>query len=125
MSKGVIFNLATDLFFAPSIAAAAEALGCSVKVVDGYQDAAAFLDLMRAEKPDLIILDLNSSLPWIEWLPAAKAEPLLKATPWLAHGSHMNPRRLAAARKAGADLVAPKSQFSAELGGLMQTLLAK
>jgi hypothetical protein len=73
----------------------------------------------------LIILDLNSSIPWPEWLPAAKANPTLATVPWLAFGSHMNPRRLAAARHAGADKVVPKSQFSSELSDLIASLVTK
>jgi hypothetical protein len=72
----------------------------------------------------LIVLDLNSALPWPEWLPAAKADGHLKVIPWLAFGSHMNPRRLAAARHAGADKVVPKSQFATELDETL-TRLAK
>jgi hypothetical protein len=70
---------------------------------------------LQADPPALIVLDLNTSLPWPEWLPAAKADAALGAVPWLAFGSHMNPRRLAAARHAGADRVVPKSQFAETL----------
>ncbi|MEX1246915.1 MAG: hypothetical protein WEA61_00405 [Anaerolineales bacterium] len=125
MSNPLILHLATDLFFNPSITAAVEALSYSIKAMDRYLDTAEFLKIVRQENPALIILDLNSSLPWIEWLPAAKANKETKALPWLAYGSHMNPRRLAAARRAGADKVVPKSQFSAELDQLIQAMAAK
>jgi len=75
--------------------------------------------------PRLVVLDLNSALPWAEWLPAAKSDPRTRQIPWLAFGSHMNPRRLKAARHSGADKVVPKSEFSAELRALMQDLLMK
>ncbi len=75
--------------------------------------------------PVLIVLDLNSALPWAEWLPAAKTTFATRGIPWLAFGSHMNPRRLKAARHSGADKVVPKSEFSADLTVLTSGLLRK
>lgn len=118
----MILALSTDLFFAPKIRDAAQAAGFGFEILDQYKTVAEFLALVNERQPALIILDLNSSLPWPEWLPAAKSETQAKATPWLAYGSHMNPRRLAAARHAGADKVVPKSQFNAELPQLISAL---
>jgi DNA-binding NarL/FixJ family response regulator len=123
--KGLIVGLATDLFFAPKIETAAGSLGNTVKWVAEYQPTAVFVQLLHEEKPGLIILDLNSSLPWVEWLTAAKGEAGTRHIPWLAFGSHMNPRRLKAARHSGADKVVPKSEFSADLAGLITGLLKK
>lgn len=119
----MILGLATDLFFAPTIEQAAKVLGYSTHWIDSYQAAPEFLKILNEQQPALIILDLNSSVPWSEWLPAAKADEHARDIPWLAFGSHMNPRRLAAARHAGADKVVPKSQFSAELPALIAALV--
>lgn len=124
-SEHYILGLATDLFFAPTISSAASVLGYEVRWLEGYKPTTEFVAELRANSPALVILDLNSSLPWPDWLPAAKADPATKSIPWLAFGSHMNPRRLAAARRAGAEKVVPKSQFTAELGELIQSLARK
>lgn len=122
-SQPLIYGLATDLFFAPTIDNAAKALGFETRWLDAYRTAPDFIAELQRNQPALIILDLNSWLPWPEWLPAAKAEPATVNIPWLVFGSHMNPRRLAAARHAGADKVVPKSQFTAELSELITALV--
>lgn len=118
-----ILGLATDLFFAPTIDAAAAKIGFSTRWIDAYKTGPEFLADLEQNPPALIILDLNSSVPWVDWLPAAKAHKATRDIPWLVFGSHMNPRRLAAARHAGADKVVPKSQFSAELPELIQAMV--
>ncbi|MEX2143305.1 MAG: hypothetical protein WD740_01810 [Anaerolineales bacterium] len=123
METAHILGLATDLFFVPKIDAAAAALGYGSQWLTEYRTAAEFSQLLRTHTPILIILDVNCFLPWIEWLPASKEDAATSLIPWLVFGSHMNPRRLAAARKAGADLVVPKSQFSSELMDLMKKVL--
>jgi len=122
---GCILGLATDLFFAPKIETAAASLGLGVTWLAEYRTVPEFIDYLQQEKPALIILDLNSSLPWIEWLVAAKGAVGTRHTPWLAFGSHMNPRRLKAARHSGVEKVVPKSEFSADVVGLISGLLGK
>jgi len=114
-----ILALISDLFFISRAETAAHQAGYSVKSLDSYRTVSEFLELLRTNPPALIVLDLNSALPWAEWLPAAKSDPLTGAVPWLAFGSHMNPKRLAAARRAGADRVVPKSQFTEELNEII------
>jgi CheY-like chemotaxis protein len=118
-----ILALISDLFFIPRVQSVANELGHSFSWVDTYKTTPEFLNILQERQADLIVLDLNSPIPWAEWLPAAKASPFSAHIPWLVFGSHMNPRRLAAARHAGADKVVPKSQFSSELGDLVQSLL--
>lgn len=110
-----VLALGSDMFFMPQIQSAAEAAGFTFEWIDSYRPTADLLSNLQADLPALIVLDLNTSLPWPEWLPAAKADPALVLVPWLVFGSHMNPRRLAAARHAGADRVVPKSQFAEAL----------
>jgi CheY-like chemotaxis protein len=125
MPSGLIFALVSDLYFIPEIEAAAKKANFSFEWLDSYKPVAEFIELIKSKSPALIILDLNSSIPWPEWLPAAKTDPALAQIPWLAFGSHMNPRRLAAARHAGADKVVPKSQFASQLSDLITGLATK
>lgn len=125
LKEGQFLGLASDLFFAPSIESAAASLGFAVTWLAEYRLVAEFTQLLQEQKPALIILDLNSSLPWVEWLVASKAAYATRRIPWLAFGSHMNPRRLKAARHSGADKVVPKSEFNARLPELMKVLLKK
>lgn len=118
----MILALISDLFFVSRVQAAARQAGLDFVALDTYKAAAEFTDLLHQRQPALIVLDLNSSLPWPDWLPAAKADAQLAGIPWLVFGSHMNPRRLAAARHAGADKVVPKSQFAEELGEMIAAI---
>lgn len=115
MSEEIVLALISDLFFVSRVQSAAKNAGLTCESLDVYKTAAEFMDGLHSHPPALIVLDLNSSLPWPEWLPAAKADPKTAPIPWLAFGSHMNPRRLAAARHAGADKVIPKSRLDEEL----------
>ncbi len=118
----MILALITDLFFVSRVQAAAKGAGLAFETLDAYKTAFEFIKMLRGCPPLLIVLDLNSALPWPEWLPAAKADPQTASIPWLAFGSHMNPPRLAAARHAGADKVVPKSQLATELERLVKAL---
>ena len=117
-----LLALISDLFFVTRVAAAARQAGYSFEGLDTYRTIDDFLEILHARPPALIVLDLNSALPWAEWLPAAKSDPLTSSIPWLAFGSHMNPKRLAAARRAGVDRVVPKSQLTAELNELLRQM---
>lgn len=123
MSEPILLGLVTDLFFVPRIEAAAKANGLKATWLADYRTVDEFMRLLEADEPAIIILDLNSPLPWAEWLPAAKGKYATKRVPWLAYGSHMDPRRLKAARHAGAEKVVPRSEFSEKLPELIKTLL--
>jgi CheY-like chemotaxis protein len=110
-----LLGIISDLYFVSRLQEAAKAFACEVDWLDAPETEAEFVRRLEKNRPSLIVLDLNTGLPWPHWLPLAKANPTTAGIPWLAFGSHMNPRRLAAARHAGADHVVPKSQFDAEL----------
>ncbi len=120
----MVLGLISDLFFVSRVQSASQAAGLGFESLDTYKTVAEFLNLLHQRKPALIVLDLNSALPWSEWLPAAKADPRTSSIPWLAFGSHVNPRRLAAARHAGADNVVPKSEFDRELKAMIESITA-
>jgi CheY-like chemotaxis protein len=118
----VVLALISDLFFVSRVQSASQAAGLGFESLDAYKTAAEFLDILHQRQPVLIVLDLNSALPWPEWLPAVKTDAQTKGIPWLAFGSHMSPRRLAAARHAGADKVVPKSEFDRELKATIESI---
>jgi DNA-binding NarL/FixJ family response regulator len=122
ITQQMVLALISDLFFVSRVQSASQAAGLRFESLDSYKTVAEFLDLLHQRKPALIVLDLNSALPWPEWLPAVKADRLTRDIPWLAFGSHMNPRRLAAARHAGADKVVPKSEFAVRLNEMIKLL---
>ncbi len=121
----MILALISDLFFVSRVQTAAQAAGLQFEALDRYKTAPEFLKLLHQRNPVLIVLDLNSALPWPEWLPAAKGDNQTRRIPWLAFGSHMNPRRLKAARHAGADKVVPKSEFAQELQNRLNSIQGK
>jgi CheY-like chemotaxis protein len=126
MSTPRVLGIISDLFFSSRVGSTLRALGYSATWVDSaeaYSDASAFAAALAADPPALVILDLNSPLPWADWLAAAKADPTSAAIPWLAFGSHKETERLAAAKRAGAERVVARSKFSAELPELIKGLV--
>lgn len=120
-----LLAIGSDLFFMPQIEAAAKQAGLAFEWLDAPLTNDEFIARVAAQPTALIVLDLNTSLPWPHWLPAAKAAAAIRGVPWLVFGSHMNPRRLAAARHAGAEKVVPKSQFAETLAAQLGALATK
>lgn len=126
MATQHVLGIISDLFFSSRVGSTLQALGYRaawVESAEAYTDGAAFAAALAADPPALVILDLNSPLPWADWLAAAKADPATAAIPWLAFGSHKESERLAAAKRAGAERVVARSKFSAELPALVQALV--
>lgn len=118
----LILALVTDLFFVSRIQEAAKSFGVEVEWLTAAETDAEFVARLERTQPALIILDLNTSLPWPHWIPAAKGKYVTKRIPWLAFGAHVNVRRLRAARHIGADKVVPKSEFDSELRSQLKHL---
>ena len=75
-------------------------------------DGRAALDVLRAEKVDVLIADLNMpQMDGLELIRALRADPTLKATPILMMTTEMRPQDVMKAYDAGADmyLVKPSS----------------
>jgi CheY-like chemotaxis protein len=101
-----------DLMFSSRISTAAKAAGAPIRFA---RSADAVLEAARAEKPTLVILDLNS----------ARTRPMeileaLKRDPALADVSHVDTATIEAARKAGVDRVLARSAFVEQLPALLQ-----
>lgn len=110
-----ILALGTDLFFMPQIGDAAQAAGFGFDWVESPLSAEAFVEALAAAPTALVVLDLTCTLPWQEWLPAAKGHPATDSIPWMAFGRHDNPASLKEARAAGMDKVAVRAQLGKAL----------
>lgn len=104
--------LSDDLIFFSRIAGTARAWGLTVRRV---KTPAELLTAVRAEPPRGVILDLHT--PGLDV--GRLLDELRSACPVMprvvAYGSHVEADTLRAARRAGCDLVMPRSQFVAEL----------
>src|SRR4051794_22279802 len=112
--------LSRDLLFVTKITGTARALGRRVAVAG---DPARARDLIAGERPRVVFVDLSAGdLVAAESLRALQ-ELAGPANPFVAFGSHVDTRALAAARSAGCDPVMPRSQFSADLPALIRRYL--
>ena len=113
----MILCVVDDLLFSTKISTAARALGVSVAF---ERSAGGVPARVRAERPDLVILDLNSSrLQPLDAIAAVKADPDLKGIRMLGFVSHVDSSTIAAARAAGADEVLARSAFAQRLGDIL------
>jgi len=110
-----ILGIISDLYFVSRLKEAAAGRGLEVDWLEEAETETEFVKRLEKSEPALIVLDLNTGLPWPHWIPAAKTNFATKKIPWLAFGAHLNIRRLRAARQIGADKVVPKSQFDTGL----------
>lgn len=117
-----ILGIISDLYFVSRLKEAAAARNLEVDWLDEVEAEAEFVTRLEKSKPALIVLDLNTGMPWPHWIPAAKANFATRKIPWLAFGSHLNIRRLRAARKIGADKVVPKSELGEALEKTLDSL---
>lgn len=120
-----ILGIISDLYFVSRLKEAAGARGLEVDWLDEAETEAEFVKRLEKSEPALIVLDLNTGLPWPNWIPAAKANFATRKIPWLAFGSHLNIRRLRAARKIGADKVVPKSELAEELEHALDSMAGR
>jgi predicted metal-dependent hydrolase len=82
---------------------------------------AVLLEKLTLWRPALLIFDLgNPEIPWRQWLPLIKSAPATRRIPVLCFGSHVDVETMKAARARGADAVLARSQFTANLPGLIQ-----
>jgi DNA-binding NarL/FixJ family response regulator len=103
--------------FSTKISTAARAVNAQV----AFERAAAnVLPRIRAERPGLVIFDLNSSrLQPIDTIAAIKRDADLGATRTLGYVSHVQSDVIAAARAAGCDEVLARSAFSEKLADIL------
>lgn len=74
----------------------------------------------RALKPSLVIIDLNSAKANpVETIIALKQDPELAGIRAIGFASHVHADLIAAARRAGADQVLPRSAFAGNLADIL------
>ncbi|MGH9805438.1 MAG: response regulator [Candidatus Acidiferrales bacterium] len=115
---GNIIAIVDDLFFVGKLEGTAKQAGVPLRILR----AADFqLEALRAEKPALVIFDLNTtSASAVELIRRLKADPELAAVPVVGFFSHVQVELQRAAREAGCDEVMPRSKFTAGLAQLLQ-----
>lgn len=143
LSTYLVVALVADLYFAVRIQSVVDKSGGRLLMIDRPEtltgkhepdeairvpshsthpepDERAFIALLVAENPVLLIVDLNNvAVPWEAWIRAVKRDPQTRRIPVVAFGSHVNQEQLRLAREAGADQVLAKSRFVQVLPGLV------
>lgn len=117
---GPVLAIVDDLFFSAKLQETASQTGAQLVTLC----AAEFQpDRVRAQKPGLIVVDLNanSGRP-LETVRQLKRDEALKTIPVVAFLSHVQTDLKRAAEEAGCDRVLARSRFSAELPGILTSL---
>jgi CheY-like chemotaxis protein len=112
--------LSRDLMFTVKITGTARELGCKVQVAGNVELAST---LIAEHRPRAVFVDLAAG-------PLASPETLTRLlaeagpdTPFVAFGSHVDVKALAAAKAAGCHEVMPRSKFTAQLPDLIRRYL--
>jgi CheY-like chemotaxis protein len=109
-----VLAIIDDLLFTVKIADAAKRNGLPVQFVKSEQDALAAL----ADKPMLVILDLNAnSVDPVALIPRVKEQGRI---PIIAFVSHVQGELKQKAHEAGADMVMARSAFSTNLPQILK-----
>ena len=116
-----IFCFIEDLFFLAKIQETARKLGVKVEFVKGDKESVARItDLPEAERPTLVVFDLNNlNAKPISLIPKLKTK-LKKATSIIGFLNHLQGELKAKAIEAGCDTVMPRSAFSQSLPNLLR-----
>lgn len=116
-----IYCFIEDLFFLAKIQETARKLGVKVEFVKGDKESVAKLtDMPEAERPTLLVFDLNNlNAKPIALIPKFKAK-LKKATSIIGFLNHLQGELKAKAVEAGCDTVMPRSAFSQSLPNLLR-----
>ena len=139
-------TLISDLFFTVQVEQALGALGYQVQRIERGTDlepevegglerelpraylgeplagrGAVFIRRLAEWQPALIIVELSSTtIPWAEWIAAAKSSPATRRIPVLAFGPHTDLALRETALDAGVDAVVAKSRLVTGLPELIQ-----
>lgn len=109
-----------DLFFRSKVFAVAKELGTPLAMVSRGQ---AILDRARAERPDVLLVDLAAAdLRPMESIAALKADPELRAARVVGYYHHTSPTLAEEAARAGCDQVMTRGEFTRRLPQLLAGL---
>jgi hypothetical protein len=116
-----IFCFIEDLFFQAKIQETSRKLGVKVEFVKGDKESVAKLsDVPEAERPTLLVFDLNNlNAKPMTLIPKFKAK-LKKATSIIGFLNHLQGDLKMKAIEAGCDTVMPRSAFSQSLPNLLR-----
>ncbi|MGD0801165.1 MAG: response regulator [Terracidiphilus sp.] len=116
-----IFCFIEDLFFIAKIQETARKLGVKVEFIKGDKESVARLtDLPEAERPKLVVFDLNNlNAKPIALIPKLKTK-FKKSTSIIGFLNHLQGELKAKAIEAGCDTVMPRSAFSQTLPNLLR-----
>ena len=116
-----IYCFIDDLFFLAKIQETARKLGVKVEFVKGDKESVARLtDLPEAERPKLVVFDLNNlNAKPMSLIPKFKTK-FKKATSIVGYLNHLQGELKAKAIDAGCDAVMPRSAFSQTLPNLLR-----
>jgi DNA-binding NarL/FixJ family response regulator len=108
-----------DFLFRSKIRAVAKHVGVDIAFAQTQDD---ILAQARALKPSLAIFDLNNAkVDPVAAIAALKADPALSGVRAIGFASHVHTELIAAARKAGADDVMPRSAFAGNLAEILSS----
>ena len=116
-----IFCFIDDLFFQAKIIETSKKLGVKVEFMKGDKDSVAKLtELAEADRPTLVVFDLNNlNAKPLTLIPKFKAK-LKKATSIIGFLNHLQGDLKLKAIEAGCDTVMPRSAFSQSLPNLLR-----
>jgi CheY-like chemotaxis protein len=113
----MILVVADDLLFRSKISTVAKALGVVVRAATTPE---AAIERAAADKPTLVLLDLDGQRPApFEVLERLAADPALKTLPTLGFVSHVHAHLVQHARELGIGRVLARSAFVAELPAIL------
>ena len=113
-----IILIAADLMLASFASETARRQGIVVQTVD---EISALQAALRGSPPAAVIIDLQ--MAGLEIGPATQElRSRFKDVPIICYGRHTEPKTLRAARRAGCDVVLPRSGLMQELPGLLRSL---
>jgi DNA-binding NarL/FixJ family response regulator len=106
-----------DFLFRSKIRAVAKHVDVEVRFAQTPDE---ILSQAREMKPALVIIDLNSAkADPVATIAALKADAGTAGVPAIGFASHVHADLIAAARRAGADEVLPRSAFAGNLAGIL------
>jgi len=139
----VIVTLISDIFLAAPVEQAVQAAGYRLERVERGSDlepeaepergrvflgeplsgrGATFIRRLAEWRPALIIVELSSTtIPWADWIAAAKSSPATRRIPVIGFGPHTDLELRKRAIDAGFDLVVAKSRLLSALPELIET----
>lgn len=113
----MVLALVDDLMFRSKIKSATQQAGVTVTFA-GSRDAA--LSAMRANRPALVVFDLNNvRAEPLKTIAEMKNDAALASVPTIGYVSHVDVATIDAARAAGVDEVVARSAFASRLADLV------